>query len=251
MSYCSNCGQEMPVGARFCSGCGAAQPQPQQIQQPVQPVQQPMQPVQPAQPVQQPMQPQQYGQPVQPQGQFYGMPMNGFVQPKKRKKPLIIILSILGVLCIAAAIVLPLSLNGKDDKDDKASSKRVLEEYISAVEQGDYYRMVSVYLPEEREWYDEELEEYYGGDVADYMEDEYGDMRDIDWTIRDVRELSDDELDELNEEIAEYYDENYTVTCAFCYNLEVNITYENGETDTNNYDDIYVVKVGSRWYLYD
>ena len=231
MSYCSNCGQEMPVGARFCSGCGAAQSQPQQIQQPMQPQQPQPQPVQ-----------QQYGQPMQPQ--FYGMPMNGFMQPKKSKKPLIIILSILGVLCIAAAIVLPLNLNGK------ASSKRVLKKFFSAIEQRDYYRMVSVLLPEEREWYDEKVNAYYGGNAADFMENRYGDMRDIEWTIRDVRELSDDELDELNEDIAGYYDENYIATRAFYYDLELNVTYEGGETDTDN-DDFYVIKVGSRWYLLD
>lgn len=231
MSYCSNCGQEMPVGARFCSGCGAAQSQPQQIQQPMQPQQPQPQPVQ-----------QQYGQPMQPQ--FYGMPMNGFMQPKKSKKPLIIILSILGVLCIAAAIVLPLNLNGK------ASSKRVLKKFFSAIEQRDYYRMVSVLLPEEREWYDEKVNAYYGGNAADFMENRYGDMRDIEWTIRDVRELSDDELDELNEDIAGYYDENYIATRAFYYDLELNVTYEGGETDTDN-DDFYVIKVGSKWYLGD
>ena len=231
MSYCSNCGQEMPVGARFCSGCGAAQSQPQQIQQPMQPQQPQPQPVQ-----------QQYGQPMQPQ--FYGMPMNGFMQPKKSKKPLIIILSILAVLCIAAAIVLPLNLNGK------ASSKRVLKKFFSAIEQRDYYRMVSVLLPEEREWYDEKVNAYYGGNAADFMENRYGDMRDIEWTIRDVRELSDDELDELNEDIAGYYDENYIATRAFYYDLELNVTYEGGETDTDN-DDFYVIKVGSKWYLGD
>lgn len=231
MSYCSNCGQEMPVGARFCSGCGAAQSQPQQIQQSMQPQQPQPQPVQ-----------QQYGQPMQPQ--FYGMPMNGFMQPKKSKKPLIIILSILGVLCIAAAIVLPLNLNGK------ASSKRVLKKFFSAIEQRDYYRMVSVLLPEEREWYDEKVNAYYGGNAADFMENRYGDMRDIEWTIRDVRELSDDELDELNEDIAGYYDENYIATRAFYYDLELNVTYEGGETDTDN-DDFYVIKVGSKWYLGD
>ena len=231
MSYCSNCGQEMPMGARFCSGCGAAQSQPQQIQQPMQPQQPQPQPVQ-----------QQYGQPMQPQ--FYGMPMNGFMQPKKSKKPLIIILSILAVLCIAAAIVLPLNLNGK------ASSKRVLKKFFSAIEQRDYYRMVSVLLPEEREWYDEKVNAYYGGNAADFMENRYGDMRDIEWTIRDVRELSDDELDELNEDIAGYYDENYIATRAFYYDLELNVTYEGGETDTDN-DDFYVIKVGSKWYLGD
>lgn len=231
MSYCSNCGQEMPMGARFCSGCGAAQSQPQQIQQSMQPQQPQPQPVQ-----------QQYGQPMQPQ--FYGMPMNGFMQPKKSKKPLIIILSILGVLCIAAAIVLPLNLNGK------ASSKRVLKKFFSAIEQRDYYRMVSVLLPEEREWYDEKVNAYYGGNAADFMENRYGDMRDIEWTIRDVRELSDDELDELNEDIAGYYDENYIATRAFYYDLELNVTYEGGETDTDN-DDFYVIKVGSKWYLGD
>ena len=232
MSYCSNCGQEMPVGARFCSGCGAAQSQPQQIQQSMQPQQPQPQPVQ-----------QQYGQPMQPQ--FYGMPMNGFMQPKKNKKPLIIILSILAVLCIAAAIVLPLNLNGK------ASSKRVLKEYISAVEQRDYSRMVSVYLPEDREWYDDYVNEYFGGNGTRYIEYNYGRIRNVDWSVREVSELSDRELDELNEDIAGSYDEDYTVTRAFRYTLEMTITYEDGETDTDDEDDIYVIKVGSRWYLLD
>ena len=232
MSYCSNCGQEMPVGARFCSGCGAAQSQPQQIQQSMQPQQPQPQPVQ-----------QQYGQPMQPQ--FYGMPMNGFMQPKKSKKPLIIILSILGVMCIAAAIVLPLNLNGK------TSSKRVLKEYISAVEQRDYSRMVSVYLPEDREWYDDYVNEYFGGNGTRYIEYNYGRIRNVDWSVREVSELSDRELDELNEDIAGSYDEDYTVTRAFRYTLEMTITYEDGETDTDDEDDIYVIKVGSRWYLLD
>ena len=171
--------------------------------------------------------------------------MNGFMQPKKNKKPLIIILSILAVLCIAAAIVLPLNLNGK------ASSKRVLKEYISAVEQRDYSRMVSVYLPEDREWYDDYVNEYFGGNGTRYIEYNYGRIRNVDWSVREVSELSDRELDELNEDIAGSYDEDYTVTRAFRYTLEMTITYEDGETDTDDEDDIYVIKVGSRWYLLD
>lgn len=241
MSYCSNCGQEMPMGARFCSGCGAAQSQPQQIQQPMQPQQPQPQPVQ-----------QQYGQPMQPQ--FYGMPMNGFMQPKKSKKPLIIILSILGVLCIAAAIAIPLILSGKNGgnrNDDKASSKRVLKEFFSAVEQRDYSRMVSVYLPEDRERIDDYVNEYCGGNGTRFMEDVFGRIRNVDWSVREVSELSDRELDELNEDIAGSYDEDYTATRAFRYTLEMTITYEDGETDTDDEDDIYVIKVGSRWYLFN
>ena len=83
------------------------------------------------------------------------------------------------------------------------------------------------------------------------MEDVFGRIRNVDWSVREVSELSDRELDELNEDIAGSYDEDYTATRAFRYTLEMTITCEDGETDTDDEDDIYVIKVGSRWYLGD
>ena len=122
MTFCANCGAQLPDGAVFCGNCGSKQPtsQPEQpvyaqpvYSQPEQPVYdqseptvyarptytQPEQPVygQPEQPVYtQPEQPV-YGQPEQP---VYPQPE----QPKKKKTWLL--LAIIGGVVLVAAIVL-------------------------------------------------------------------------------------------------------------------------------------------------
>lgn len=224
--FCIKCGQEVPVGAHFCVICGSEQPghfQQQSMKQPVQPQFQ-----------------QSIQQPMQPQGQFYvGGPMNGFQKPRKRKK-IGIILSIVSVLCIAAAILLPLNMNGK------SSSKRVLKKYFSSIEESDYDRYLSILLPEDREYHEDRLAEY-DDDKIWYMEDCFVTI--LDWSIVKYRELSGDEIDDLRSNGMKNYSSKYDVKRVFVYTVRAK--YEARDGIYNDHWDLYIVKVGHRWYMLD
>ncbi len=131
MMFCSNCGTQLPDGAKFCFNCGSQilsntapkAPAPQQTapSQPAPPRVNPPQPTPQAPPQPQPQQPM-YNQPPQqqrynqpPPQKMYNQPMYrqpayGGAPPKAKKKgsPLVPILIVVIVLGLIAAIVTPL-----------------------------------------------------------------------------------------------------------------------------------------------
>ena len=137
MMFCSNCGTQLPDGAKFCIHCGSQiqsnavpkNPAPQQTApapprvDPPKPAPQPQAQPRPQQPVNNPVPPQQpMRSPVPPQQPMYQQPMYqqpmyqqpayGGAPPKAKKKgsPLVPILIVVIVLGLIAAIVTPLVL---------------------------------------------------------------------------------------------------------------------------------------------
>lgn len=180
--YCINCGTQLPDGAKFCSACGAAQPDLAQAQ----PIQQPVQQTQ-AQP--------QYQQPdfQQPYHSYTPEP------PKKSKKPLIItviIIAVVAVLAVAAVLLVPTMLNSRHSLE---AAEKYLQQNNFDAAVAEYEALIDK---------DPDNTDAYIGLAETYAEMAKSGKADIDDMMDEIEDLMKDvDDDDAAEEIAEILDE--------------------------------------------
>ena len=271
---CPTCGSTLPDGAAFCANCGTLLASAQQPQPEPQP-----------QPGPQP----EYGFPTQP-----ASPLSP--ASKKSKTPLIIGI-VAGVVVLVAAVlvtiflVLPALSGGSDAKKDSgpkapadvhASADAVAEELTSGVDDlisdgfsanalaGGMDRLLEL-VPEDasdalldevglsrddlREGLDDVTNSMMGlGDVSLIL-----DYFDIEMTFEVGDEMSERELDEVNDTFAEIGADDVEATSGYQLSAEMSMTaledmygIDEGDTESESVDEtgIYAIEVDGSWYVW-
>ena len=195
--HCINCGTQLQDGMKFCIACGAAQPDPAQVQQP--PAQQPVQ-------TNQKPQAQDYGQNYQPDHSYTPQPPT-----KKSKKPLIItliIVAVIAVLAAAAVFVLPMLL-GSSHSVEKAKEYLKAENFTAAIAE---YEAVIEDDPDNNEAY-LGLGKVYEKMAASGEKDIADVMNEIEELINEVSdEKTKDKLSDILDDLAEMVEEEDEVS---------------------------------------
>jgi len=206
------------------------------------------QPVAPAQPVapQQPMmgQPmmQQPVAPAQPVAGNGAAGMNGIIEKLKTNKPMMI--GAIAGVAVVAVLVIALGASLLNP------SKSVVSKYMSGMKSFNAEKIAKLYD-------DALIEAQYDGDrddLVDSLEDQFEEYEDEDYKItgykiRECENYSEDELEDLAEDLEEYYDiDEKDVKAAKKYFVRVNVD-EDGEKNIR-YNSVTVIKIKNKWSLY-
>jgi hypothetical protein len=214
---CKICGAALPENAKFCGKCGAKFGA---VPAPIEPKPMPAQP--------------------------------------RSKKPLIIAVAvILALITIGLVIFL---CSDDDDRDSKRSKKSndaetVAEEYINIVYcgDGDAKDLIELYHPDVVSIvFDDQgvSKKARISDINDHLEEIQEELEDEDVEIteveiRSVKDLSDDDFEDLEE----YYDDVFDLTIDEAKFVKIRIYADvDGEEDTEN-EDLVVVKIDGDYYL--
>lgn len=220
MGFCSNCGSEIKEGTAFCSKCGARVGDAAQ-------------------------QTSDYNQGTPNYStNSYG---DGYMPGNKPNNNKMIGMAVVGV---AAVVVLFLLFKFIGLFTTPAYEKPI--KYVcDGMEKGSAKTMMKAFP----DYIVDQLEDNYG-DMDEFMdsmtenlEDSYGKRVKISFKVTDKEKIDKDDISDLEDEIESYYDENVNIKAA--YNLEVEMKIKGSEDDDENDDELTVIKVGSKWYLYD
>lgn len=214
---CKICGAALPENAKFCGKCGAK-----------------------------------FGAvpaPIEPK------PMP--VQPRSKKPLIIAVAVILALITIGLVIFL---CSDDDDRDSKRSKKSndaesVAEEYVNIVfcGDGDANDLIELFHPDVVSIVLDDLgvsKKARIADINDYLDEMQEELEDEDVEItevevRSVKDLSDDEFEDLEE----YYDDAFDLTIDEAKFVKIRIYADvDGEEDTEN-EDLIVVKIDGDYYL--
>lgn len=172
-------------------------------------------------------------------------------QPKKSKKGLIICLSIIGAILIAA-IILAIALLGKSSKDNADTS--TLEGFGKAYAQ--YYNDRSFSHYKKLEYpgtYDEDEVKKTLNSINKYLKDNNMSMNCKFIKIRKIDDYSDEDIHELKN----YYSQVYGLDLDFEEIIQVEITIEmtyvtNGKKEVEEKTPTEVIfKIDGKWYAED
>ncbi len=168
-----------------------------------------------------------------------------------KKKNLIGI--IIAVVAVVLVVVLCASLFGGN------SPKSVADDYMKATfKQQDAGKVLDLIHKDvikaacddedmSRKELEEEAQDMFD-EMFEFLDDSCDEWK-VDWEIKDVEDLDDDEL----EEIQDYYDDDYDLKVKDAKMVEIEANIEvtvDDETEDQDQDiEIYVVKVGGKWYL--
>ncbi len=221
MGFCSNCGSEMKEGSMFCSNCGAKAADAGQ------------QEVSNAQ-----------GMPNYSSNGYPGYAQQGN-KPNNNK---IIGMAVVGVAVLAVVFLLVKLFGAIGTSGYETPIKYICE----GMQKGSYKTMKKAFP----EYITDQLDRYFGDDAEDTMDelveslkDEYGKGVKITYKIIDKDKLDKDDIEELEDEVKYRY--NKKVKIKEAYELEVKMKVKGSEGSDEDEMDVTVIKVGSKWYLYD
>lgn len=153
------------------------------------------------------------------------------------------------VVLVIALIVLVAKLLVGDGLTGLFSSTKGYEkpfEYIcEALEKDNASKIESAYLPSTWDSYGVTAE-----DLLDVLVDAFydcGDIEDVTYKVRDAKQLTDDDLEEVKEYIEYNYEEDGTIKDA--YEVTIKMTVKGEQEKMTTTDDYVVVKLGSKWYI--
>ena len=168
--------------------------------------------------------------------------VNNYVEKMKNDKGVMVVTIVVAVL-VVLVLVFGLSklLN---------PSYNVVNKYMSGMKNANAEKVAKLY-------HEDLIEAKYDGeidDLIDSLEEQFEEFEDEDYKItgykiRECEKYSEDELEELAEDLQEYYDiDEDEVKAARKYYVRYN-TDEDGEKNLN-YRSVVVVKIGNKWSLY-
>lgn len=221
MGFCSNCGSEMKEGSVFCSNCGTKTADSLQ----------------------------------QATGNTQGMPnytSNSYTgvsqQMNKPNNNKIIGMAVVGVAALAVLFIVFKLFGAITTPGYEKPIKYVCE----GIEKGSFKTMMKAFP----EYITDQLEDRYGEDLDDQMddlveslEDEYGKRVKVSYKITDKDKLDKDDIEDLEDRIKYNYDEKVKIKEA--YELEVSMKIKGSEDKDEDETDVTVIKIGSKWYLSD
>jgi len=177
----------------------------------------------------------------------YGAP----VQPQKKKTALIVSISAAAVALIVGLILLLVFTNPDN------IAKRIAKKTCKAMyETGSYQDFLDLQHPNIVAFEREQIEEsYYFGDWDEYVEDCSEEAReelenmDVSYEIVSVEKVRRGEIDDMQDQL-DYADIDLTIQDARLVELDITYHYKDGDRESEE-DEIYVVKIGSKWYLWN
>lgn len=226
--FCGRCGTQNADTAAFCAGCGA----PLQ-QNPPQPMYEPQPSAAPQQPD---FYPPQQTMPQQPE--FYAQQSGYYPQPasaKNNKK----LLTIIGIAAAAVAVVIVLILllgggSGYSDPEDAALA------FAEGSLTGDWSQAESAIHPE---MIDEDMEEEFD-EVCEYLEAYGVEVDDVE--VEKCRDMDDDELDNIAEEI----EDDYGLEISDAKRVKISYSMTMWGSETSGSEEFVVVEIDGDWYAY-
>ena len=154
-------------------------------------------------------------------------------RPRNNKKKLVGIIA--GVLAAVAVLLIILTCFGRGAATAKGAARKA----IKAIEKCDgeaYLKLFHKKVIEENCDDKEEQKEY-----AEYLEEEFEYMADYSFKIKDVEKVDKDDL----EDIKEYYEEEYDLKVSNAKVVTVEATYDGDTVEL----ELYVIKIGMKWYI--
>ncbi len=222
MGFCSNCGSELKEGTVFCSNCGtkaadAGQQAPGNTQQ------------------------------VMP-----NYTSNGYTgynqQGNKPNNNKIIGMAVVGVAALAVFFILVKLFGGITPPGYEQPIKYVCD----GIENGSFKTMMKAFP----EYITDQMEDYYGDEMDELMDgmvenlkDQYGKRVKISYKVTDKDKMDKDDIETLEEDVEYNYDEKVNIKDA--YEIEVEMKVKGSEGSDEDESTVTVIKVGSKWYLYD
>ena len=209
--FCKNCGRENKPGSTFCLNCGTRM-------------------------------------------ETFG------AYPEKPKKKTGAIIGILAAVAVVATIAVfvvnaildEVSFGGGITSNSAESVAHKAAKYAL---NGDFYKISRLYHKEvikENDWDDkgfrddcEDLEEEWN-DYLEELEAEEGKVK-LSYTIKDEDDITGDELDDIQE----YYEDEYDLDVEEAKVFEVEICVQIGGEEEEADEEVVVVRIGGKWYLYD
>lgn len=226
MQNCKNCGTQLRDGARFCPACGS-----------------------PAEPPKQAAPNAGYGQPGQvPPNAVYGNPM----PPKSNKKAFGIIAGIVGLIVVAAVLIV--ILLGRDQNPNK-SYKTAAETWAKAYATRDFSLLLKAYPPDLREDVREELlwdfdddEDEYWDEMYDKLEYYCGPHVKMSYKLGKAEQL-DRDWEYYEWYFRSFYD--YECDISAGYEVEVDATFRGADDTYEKTASLVVVQIEGKWYVLD
>lgn len=231
MSFCRNCGNQIPAGAGFCNQCGTK-------------VAEDVQQINYAQGTTTPQYaPNPYAN-INANGNMNGnMAVN--TAPKGKN---IIIIAIIVVAAILAVMQLYKTFGVGSDYE------RPIKQLLKSVETGSFDTFKSAFPDFLEDEIDGMLYEYV--DEDDYMDSmledleySYGDGIKMSYKILDKEKMDSRDLIDMEDRIESYYDEKVNVKAG--YTLNVRMKVKGSEDSDQDEIELDVIKIGSKWYLMD
>ena len=186
-----------------------------------------------------------------PAGNPYGAPAGGAYRGAPAGGADVKKILPIAAIGVVAAVVVILLFSWIFGRSAKATARKAAEYAIN----GNFYKITKLYHKEvikENDWDDkgfrddcEDLEEEWDEYIEDW-EDEEGKIK-FSYKIKDVDDITGDDLDDIQD----YYDDEYDlkVKKAKKFEVEINVKYDDEEDETD--EEIVVVKIGGKWYLYE
>ena len=223
MGFCSNCGAELAEGAAFCTKCGAKtgdQSGQGNGNNPVTPVQMP--------------------------GQGAG---NNSGRKLSNKSIGIIAVAVVGVL-VLFLLVKFVSLIATPGYE------RPLKNYFNSIEKYDVGKAMDSLPDYITDQVNDMIDDGYDGDIEGYsddfqemLENQFGKKIRISYEIKDKDRMDKDDIEELEGQVEYSYDEKVNIKDA--YTLEIEGEIKGSEEEESFDEELIVIKIGSKWYLYD
>lgn len=127
-----------------------------------------------------------------------------------------------------------------------------IKNLTKALEEGNSDKLISCYP----EYLQDSIEQVLGGNLDDAMDkamdrfkESYGDGIKVTYKIEDKEKIFKSDLDDMESQIKDSYDEDVTIKEG--YKLDVELTIEGDDDNDTDDAEIKVIKIGSRWYLAD
>jgi uncharacterized membrane protein YvbJ len=231
MGFCNNCGAELKEGAAFCMQCGAKVAD---VSQPKVDMNTHTTP--------------QYAPYAGPGTVPNAVPYAAPGMKSNNNKVIAIVAASVGsfiLLIILISVIRVLST---------PAYEKPLKNLEAAIEKSDFDKLVAAYpdyisdgMDDFLEYYDDEdeyVEEIFGG-----LEDEFGSRINVTFKVKDKEKMTRDELEDLEEDIDSYYDEEVNIKAGYYLSVEASI--KGSEDHDKQNTEMTVIKIGSKWYLSD
>lgn len=215
MGFCSSCGSEIKQGTTFCGNCGAKVSD--------------------------------VGQQGMPAQNTYSNNTNGTEKKNNNKLIGMIVVGAVALVCLFLLfkVVGAVSTPGYE---------KPVKYMLNGLQDGNYKTMMKAYPKFMKEQFDEQVEDYYDGEVDELMEmltddmkEEYGKKVKLSYKVTDKEKLDKDEVKDLQESFKWRYDEKVKIKEAYVLELEMKIKGSEGKDEEDV--EMTVIKIGSDWYL--
>ncbi len=175
----------------------------------------------------------------------YGNPM-----PQKKNKTAGIVMAVIGLIAIAAIVLLIVLITGGDSHK---SYKNAVNTFMRGYVNQDLDQILEAVLPDMREdakdeimyGYDSEAEMW--ADMNETMEWYYGANVKMSYQITDAEQLDEYDLEDCEEMLEEWYGYECRVTDG--YSVEVEVTYRGSENKDTEDVELAAIKIKGKWYV--